>query len=269
MIVSMGSPEAMEQFNASEIGDTNGNGYPEFLDSWGRPISFRWAPGFRHRTSAREFKLPIPPPTTIPSTPEIKIDQNAFQLLPLIYSGGPNTDPGLLVESGIPAELATTSATRKAQVSRARRGNVLSWRYTSQGCFYANRPAGQRHHQLRRHNQPQHRPITCESQPPTTRRTSPAAAGPKAGLLECGDSSPLFVWRRGMVVVAPGQKAAMNRRTPKNGPGFGSAATPMQPNGPTVPGGTRHVMPVYGHFRRRRIRPGVYAGLTLRLCVFA
>ena len=47
MIVSMGSPQDMEQFNQSEIGDTNGNGYPEFLDGWGRPIFFlRWAPGF-------------------------------------------------------------------------------------------------------------------------------------------------------------------------------------------------------------------------------
>ena len=47
MIVSMGSPEAMEQFNSSEIGDTDNNGYPEFLDGWGRPIFFlRWAPGF-------------------------------------------------------------------------------------------------------------------------------------------------------------------------------------------------------------------------------
>ena len=48
MIVSMGSPEAMEQFSQSEIGDTDHNGYPEFLDGWGKPIFFlRWAPGFR------------------------------------------------------------------------------------------------------------------------------------------------------------------------------------------------------------------------------
>lgn len=47
LIVSLGSPEDMEQFTHAEIGDTDGNGWLEFLDGWGRPIFFlRWAPGF-------------------------------------------------------------------------------------------------------------------------------------------------------------------------------------------------------------------------------
>ena len=68
MIVSMGSPEAMEQFSQSEIGDTNHNGYPEFLDGWGRPIFFlRWAPGFSALTPI--FRRPDrQSPTTTPST---------------------------------------------------------------------------------------------------------------------------------------------------------------------------------------------------------
>ncbi len=44
MIVSMGNPEAMEQFGQDEIGDVDGDGLPEFIDGWGMPISFlRWA----------------------------------------------------------------------------------------------------------------------------------------------------------------------------------------------------------------------------------
>jgi hypothetical protein len=48
LIVAMaGGPDAMRQFRSAEIGDTNANGLPEFLDGWGRPICFlRWAPGF-------------------------------------------------------------------------------------------------------------------------------------------------------------------------------------------------------------------------------
>jgi hypothetical protein len=96
MIVSIGSPEAMEQFSQSEIGDTNGNGYPEFLDGWGRPIFFlRWAPGFSpysgvQATNATSSHDPFDPRG---------IDPNAYQLFPLIYSGGTNSDPGLRVQA--------------------------------------------------------------------------------------------------------------------------------------------------------------------------
>jgi hypothetical protein len=45
LTVSMGSPEAMEQFNANEIA-TDTDGYQYFVDGWSRPIYFlRWAPG--------------------------------------------------------------------------------------------------------------------------------------------------------------------------------------------------------------------------------
>jgi len=40
-------------FAASDVGDVDGDGMPEILDAWGRPIEFlRWAPGF---TEARGF----------------------------------------------------------------------------------------------------------------------------------------------------------------------------------------------------------------------
>jgi prepilin-type N-terminal cleavage/methylation domain-containing protein len=45
MAVSMGSPEAMEQFNESEIA-VDSDGWSYFVDGWGQPIFFlRWAPG--------------------------------------------------------------------------------------------------------------------------------------------------------------------------------------------------------------------------------
>ena len=90
MIVSMGSPEAMEQFSASEIGDTDGNGYPEFLDGWGRPIWFlRWAPGF---SPYSDIQTTDPTNNHDPFDPQ-HFDANAYKLIPLIYSDGSNNNP--------------------------------------------------------------------------------------------------------------------------------------------------------------------------------
>jgi hypothetical protein len=42
-----GDGEAREQFTDQDIGDTDEDGAPEFLDGWGRPIGFiRWPAGF-------------------------------------------------------------------------------------------------------------------------------------------------------------------------------------------------------------------------------
>ena len=47
VINACGDGEAKTLFSESTIGDTDGDGAPEFLDGWGHPISFlRWAPGF-------------------------------------------------------------------------------------------------------------------------------------------------------------------------------------------------------------------------------
>jgi prepilin-type N-terminal cleavage/methylation domain-containing protein len=98
MIVSMGSPEAMEQFSQSEIGDTNQNGYPEFLDGWGRPIMFlRWAPGF---SPYSDVQKPDPVKNHDPFDPR-RTDANAYHLIPLIFSAGSNGEPGLNVMQGI------------------------------------------------------------------------------------------------------------------------------------------------------------------------
>jgi prepilin-type N-terminal cleavage/methylation domain-containing protein len=47
LIIANLDPEALENFTASEISDTDNNGLSEFIDGWGRPIAFlRFAPGF-------------------------------------------------------------------------------------------------------------------------------------------------------------------------------------------------------------------------------
>lgn len=38
---------SVEHFSASDVGDTDQDGMPEFIDAWGSPVRFlRWAPGF-------------------------------------------------------------------------------------------------------------------------------------------------------------------------------------------------------------------------------
>lgn len=49
LIVTMGHDDSLggQKFNASDVGDVDQDGAKEFIDGWGRPISFlRWAPGF-------------------------------------------------------------------------------------------------------------------------------------------------------------------------------------------------------------------------------
>jgi prepilin-type N-terminal cleavage/methylation domain-containing protein len=42
-----GDTSGLDFFKQSEVDDTDGDGMPEILDGWGRPIAFlRWAPGF-------------------------------------------------------------------------------------------------------------------------------------------------------------------------------------------------------------------------------
>jgi hypothetical protein len=97
MIVSLGSPEDMEQFTQAEIGDTDNDGLLEFLDGWGRPISFlRWAPGFSQYS---DIQVADKVNHHDPFDPR-RMDTEAYQLFPLIYSAGPNGEPGLDIGTG-------------------------------------------------------------------------------------------------------------------------------------------------------------------------
>jgi prepilin-type N-terminal cleavage/methylation domain-containing protein len=97
LIIAHGTDDAdaLTHFSQSDVGDADADGLPEFLDGWGRPISFvRWPAGFvsprQSRDAAKEFDQFNPyrvipdrpnPPTNVP---------RQFALFPLIYSGGPD-----------------------------------------------------------------------------------------------------------------------------------------------------------------------------------
>lgn len=98
MIVSRGGiePDLMEQFRSDEIGDTDGNGAPEFLDGWGNPICFiRWAPGFANsvlqKADAVNFHDPFDPQRN---------DTAGYALVPLILSAGPDGLVGINLSTG-------------------------------------------------------------------------------------------------------------------------------------------------------------------------
>jgi type II secretory pathway pseudopilin PulG len=99
-----GDGEARTLFPESNIGDTDGDGAPEFIDGWGHPISFlRWAPGFDSDVQLSADKLYAM--TTTEQEIAIardhdpfdlfRVDSNAFRLVPLIYSNGRDETSGI------------------------------------------------------------------------------------------------------------------------------------------------------------------------------
>jgi len=97
LVVTLGTPGAREMFADWEIGDTDGDGYLEFLDGWGRPIYFMRCPaGFP------DSDVQLPPDASTeeknadhdPFDP-LRVDPNAWRLVPLIYSAGPDGSYGL------------------------------------------------------------------------------------------------------------------------------------------------------------------------------
>jgi len=94
LLVSLGCPEEMEKFNQNEIGDVDGDGYPEFIDGWGRPIMFlRWAPGFSSYSPIQQAD----PNQNHDPFDFRRVHQAAYHLIPLIYSAGRDGKYGLNV----------------------------------------------------------------------------------------------------------------------------------------------------------------------------
>ncbi|MHB9067080.1 MAG: type II secretion system protein [Pirellulaceae bacterium] len=100
-----GDTTGLEWFEESEIGDTDGDGMPEILDPWGRPIYFlRWAPGYVSdlQDPARREPDPFDPlrvdprwENNVDANPDTKLD-DPFALFPLIYSGGRDRQFGVV-----------------------------------------------------------------------------------------------------------------------------------------------------------------------------
>ena len=104
--LATGDGEARSLFGEDNIGDIDGDGAFEFLDSWGRPISFlRWAPGFDSQIQIDANTLdgynPPGPKWVAAASGDhdpfdlYRIDPPAFRLIPLIFSAGGDETVGL------------------------------------------------------------------------------------------------------------------------------------------------------------------------------
>ena len=93
MIVMRGpvaDTDVILHFRTDEVLDTNGNGLPEFVDGWGRPIYFkRWAIG---------FNSPVQPIDGLRNSIDESLSLNGHRLVPLIFSTG--VDGEADIESG-------------------------------------------------------------------------------------------------------------------------------------------------------------------------
>lgn len=96
-----GGGSALEGFVASEIGDVDGDGFPEFIDAWGEPIGWiRWPAGFESLLN-QSYKNIQPPQdafdplrtadewNTPPATPK------PWTVVPLIISAGADGEFGI------------------------------------------------------------------------------------------------------------------------------------------------------------------------------
>jgi hypothetical protein len=115
LVVSLGFPEAMEQFNNNEIGVDPYDQRPYFVDGWGRPILWlRWAAGFSsgEGLTPNPFITPAPSdiqtgnPTAdhdpfdtrnIDTWTDVSDPVRGFRLVPLIYSAGPDGETGISI----------------------------------------------------------------------------------------------------------------------------------------------------------------------------
>jgi prepilin-type N-terminal cleavage/methylation domain-containing protein len=103
MIVTRGvvaDPEVTAHFRADEQADTNGNGMPEFVDGWGKPIMFkRWPIG---------FNSPLQPIDGSLASRDERVSLNGHRLVPLIYSGGQDQviDINDVNETGVTGEFS-------------------------------------------------------------------------------------------------------------------------------------------------------------------
>src|SRR5690606_827021 len=96
--------EARGLFAENQIGDVDGDGAPEFLDGWGRPINFlRWAPGFEsdqqlnaNRLEAQGIDAWIDLADRNHDPFDLyRADPLAYALTPLIFSAGPDGEYGI------------------------------------------------------------------------------------------------------------------------------------------------------------------------------
>jgi prepilin-type N-terminal cleavage/methylation domain-containing protein len=106
IMLACGDGEARSLFSESDIGDVDGDGAPEFLDAWGHPIDFlRWAPGFdsliQHDIAELAAMASTDRAMAIAADHDpfdlFRSEEDAFRLVPLIYSPGRDEQYGVIV----------------------------------------------------------------------------------------------------------------------------------------------------------------------------
>lgn len=103
---------ALEGFHASEIGDVDGDSFPEFVDAWGQPIAWiRWPAGYPSELNLnyKQMVTPADGSASMPNSPDAfdpyKTDaqwtntQKPWTLIPIIFSAGPDGDFGVNFDS--------------------------------------------------------------------------------------------------------------------------------------------------------------------------
>ncbi|MCC6511664.1 MAG: type II secretion system protein [Pirellulaceae bacterium] len=94
-----GGGSALEGFAASEIGDTDGDGFAEFIDAWGEPISWiRWPAGYASELNLG-YKATSPdafdPLRTAPQWGDATLTQKPWTVVPLVVSSGTDKQFGI------------------------------------------------------------------------------------------------------------------------------------------------------------------------------
>jgi prepilin-type N-terminal cleavage/methylation domain-containing protein len=173
MIVVRGgfAAAAVEQFRSDEIGDFDGDGAPEFLDGWGRPISFiRWPTGFvsvLQKTTDQDPPDPLDPLGVTRLVANPALGGNACSdraVTPLIYSGGPNNS--LDVDTTPSAGSYGLVSTREALIGGWQESGWVNRDYINTSAYQS--PATPNSH------------FTTTRWPPT---------GPWAGMIKSGSSN--------------------------------------------------------------------------------
>lgn len=94
-------PEARELFQDDEVRDVDGDGWPEFVDGWGMPIYWlRWAPGFTNQNGLSDIQSADPVAAHDPFDSH-RVQGDAYHLIPLIYSAGPDKKYGVNVGNNV------------------------------------------------------------------------------------------------------------------------------------------------------------------------
>lgn len=94
-------PEARELFQDDEVRDVDGDRWPEFVDGWGMPIYWlRWAPGFTNQAGLSDIQSADPVGAHDPFDSH-RVQGNAYHLIPLIYSAGPDKKYGVNVGNNV------------------------------------------------------------------------------------------------------------------------------------------------------------------------